>query len=155
MESIINLFAQVNSAEPLRALTYYLLPFYPLLAGKLILAQLKGHGPPRSARVSAPQYARLLLRCAADLPSTASDYQVRQRQTDALGQAAQTMRVDSRSAIDPNFVKEGIADFALDILQSGALKRVKTNNNLAVALQVGSFRQYLGMRVLEEIVSLL
>ena len=95
------------------------------------------------------------LQCvAADLPGGASDNQVLQRQTDALEQAAQTMRVDARSVIDANFVKAGIADPAVNALSSGSLNKVDADN-LAVALQVGSFRHYLGLRVLGRVADLL
>jgi hypothetical protein len=154
LEAIIELFAQVNPAQPLRALTYRLLPLDPLLAGKLVLAWLRANGPPSSCRTTAALYARLLIRTAAGLSDRASEQEVRQRQIDALEQAAQTMRVDSRSAVDPNFVKEGIADPGVNALQNGTLKRMQAIN-LAVALQVGSFRHYLGLRVLEKVVGLL
>ncbi len=154
LQAIVGLFGQDNPVQPLGLLSHYLLPVDPLLTGRVVLAWLKAHGPPQTSRATAAQYVRLLLRDAADLPSGASDYQVRQRQTDALEQAAQTMRADSISAVDPNFVKEGIADPAVNALQNGGLNRVKAVN-LAVALQVGSFRHYLGLRVLDKVAGLL
>jgi hypothetical protein len=153
-QAIIDLFAQVEKAEPLYTVTKRLLHWDPLLAGRLILAQLTTQGSTPSSRNEAIKYVRVLRRMAAGVRSNASDSEVRQRQTDALEEAARTMRVDSKSAVDPNFVKEGIADPAVNTLQAGALNRVKATN-LAVALQSGYFREYLGLRVLERVASLL
>lgn len=148
LQAIIDLFAQVNPAQPLDMLRHCLLPVDPLLSGRLVLAWLKAHGSPALGGKTAAHYVRSLLLAAADLLPNASDFQVLQRQTDALEQAANTMR------LDPNFLKQGIADPAVRALPHGSLSRVEAVN-LAVALQVGSFRHYLGLRVLHRVADLL
>jgi hypothetical protein len=144
---ILELFAKEKPAEPLLVLTRRLLPQDPLLAGKLVLPWLKTHGPPPSVQTTAADYLRMLRRMAAGLPSNALDAQVYQRQDEVLMQAAQTMGVDSNFAY-------ATAERAVNVLQTSTLKEMDAIN-LAVALQVGSFRHYLGLRVLEKVASLL
>ncbi len=156
VQAIISLFQrEVENRESLVTITKLLLPQDPLLAGRLIFAHLKAKSVTPSDRKMASQYVPGLLREAADLPAGASEKQVRERQMGALDQAAETMmRVDAKSGVDSNFVKVGIADPAVNALQNGDLKP-REAENLAVALQFASFRQYLGMRVLEKVATLI
>jgi hypothetical protein len=152
--ALLDLMAAGRPEDPLGPLIEAILPLDPLLLGRL-LAHL-GSGQAGRRRVAAREW-----RCRiVGLQPGASDGELYRRQEEALCYAAKHLRVDPRSSLDENFVK-GIADAAVDALRGVAALTIRERGqsveptaqgrNLAVALNMGSFRQYLGMRVLGEL----
>ena len=142
LASILTLFRQVRPKDPLGALVEWLLPEDPLLAGRILWLARSG-----VARQRLREWRGALAGCPV------KDALLRQKEIDACEEAAGTMRTDARCNLDPVFVKS-VVDKALTALRDRRLTP-SAANNLAVASGVGSFRHYLGLRVLSELERLL
>jgi hypothetical protein len=138
LASILTLFRQVRAGDPLDALVEWLLPEDPLLAGRILWLARSG-----ITRQRLREWRGTLAGCPV------KDAWLRQKENDACEKAAVTMRADARYNVDPNLVKS-IAEEALGVLCGRRLLPFAANN-LAVASGVGSFRHYLGLRVLNEL----
>jgi hypothetical protein len=70
--------------------------------------------------------------------------------SDLLLRAAESMKAGPQATADEHFVQHAIINPAIQTLRGSALTAVE-RTNLAVALQVASFRQYLAMCVLNDV----
>ena len=132
-----------NPKNPLTELIDTLLPHDPLLVGNMLKQVWPCRTQCERGRLRAWRSRMVGIDCVR------GDQLLYQKQCEALLNAARTMRVDPRTRLHENFVK-GVADTAIEGFKGQRIRDFQVDN-LATALEVGSFRQYLGMRVLEEL----
>ena len=133
-----------NPKDPHTELIDTLLPHDPLLVGNML----------KQVWSNRTQCERRRLRAwrghVVGIDRVQGDQLLYQKQCESLlNAAAHHLRLDPRTGIDENFVK-GVADTAIEAFKGRPIRDFQVAN-LATALEVGSFRQYLGMRVLEEL----
>jgi len=131
--------------EPLAAALPWLLRWNPLLMGHIVHKWLMS--PPSGRQQPIVAQIRALQRQVAGLRPSDPDDLLQQRQQERLQYAAQAMQVDDR------FLTSGIVAKALASLRGQELSSVDAAN-VAVSLAVASFRDYLGLRVLDTMTSL-
>ena len=132
-----------NPDNPLNELIETLLPHDPLLAGNMLKQEW-----PRRTRCEKDRLRAW--RCGmVGIDHLQGEQLFYQKRCEALRNAALTMRVAPRIGLDENFV-QGVADGAIKAFNGKRIRDFQADN-LATALEVGSFRQYLGMRILEQL----
>jgi hypothetical protein len=144
-QAVVGRLAGDDRAEPLAPAARCLLRVDPLLLGRVVQTWLHHMEPFGSERAARQGQIQRLRRQMAGLTDTATETDLRLRQEEVLGHAAAAMGVDDR------FLEAGIVQRALGLLtpeRSAALSPVDATN-LAVALGVAPFREYLGLRVLD------
>jgi hypothetical protein len=146
--SIVEALAGDDLSHPLVSAARCLLRVDPLLLGRIVYTWLLSVGPFHSDRSASKVQIQHLRRQVAGLPEETSDADLRLRQEEILGEAAAAMGVDDR------FLEAGIVQRAIGLFNEQTLSPVDAAN-LAVALGVAPFREYLGLRVLDEISHLL
>jgi len=137
----------INEQDPLGDVAIKLLLELPLVTGHIMKDWLADVGPPQNAplkfylSILRTQFGQKLIK-----NRTASGDQ----DSDPLLRAARNMNVGPKASADEFFVKNAIADPAVATLSGHTLTGIE-KNNLAVAMQLAPFRQYLASRVLDEI----
>jgi len=135
-----------NDEDPLGHGVLELFGDLPLLAGHIMRLWLRTHGTPQGCPLS--KYVDVIrLQFVAKFVNEGG---ASITTADLLLRAAETMRADPQAPADEYFVRQAIVDPAIATLAGGTLTREQTSN-LSNALQLASFREYLAMRVLEEI----
>jgi len=150
--SILTRLKVNNPKDPLTELIDTLLPHDPLLVGSMLKQVWPRRTQRERGRLQEWRGRMVGIDCVR------GDQLLYQKQCEALLNAARTMRVDPRTGLHENFVK-GVADTAIEAFKGERIRDSQVDDlcrdfqvdNLATALEVGSFRQYLGMRVLEEL----
>jgi hypothetical protein len=145
VEKIVTALA-IGSGDPLGDVVLKLILDLPLLMGHIMRHWLNTKGTPEG--YNRPRYLTVLR--AQLKPQLAGGNGAAWTINDLLGRAAESMRSDPKSPADDYFVKHAIADPAIATLRREPLLPAE-RRNLAVALQVAPFRQYLALRVLDEI----
>ncbi|MDZ7618292.1 MAG: hypothetical protein U1E05_14900, partial [Patescibacteria group bacterium] len=143
-EAIVRSMTDGNE-DPLGDVVLKLFADLPLLTGHLMRLWLRTHGTPQSCPLS---FYTNTIRC--HFANVVGKRGAAITTDDLLLRAAETMRAGPQARPDEYFVRQAIGDPAIATLTGGELTREQTCN-LSSALQVASFREYLAMRVLEEI----
>ncbi|WP_417385358.1 hypothetical protein [Gimesia sp.] len=137
-----------NEQDPLGDVVIKLLLELPLVTGHIMKHWLADVGPPQNMplkfyldKVLRPQFGQKLNK---------SGKSNRMQDSDPLSRAASNMNVGPNASADEFFVKNAIADPAISTLSGHTLTGIE-KSNLAVAMQLAPFRQYLASRVLDEI----
>lgn len=143
---VVGELGKTNDCDPLGETVLKLLLDDPLLTGHLMLHWLRSRGTPQ--RMPLEFYMQVLRQqLSPRLPGAGGKCPP----TDEfLTLAAQTMRVGPKAVADDYFVRGAVAEPAISTLRGGTLTP-EVERNLGVALQVASFRQYLALRVLDEV----
>lgn len=136
-----------NEQDPLGDAVIKLLLELPLVTGHIMKHWLADVGTPQNVplnlylNILRTQFGQKLIK-----NGRASGGQ----DVDPLVRAASNMNVGPKASADEFFVKNAIADPAVATLTGHTLTGIE-KNNLAVAMQLAPFRQYLASRVLDEI----
>jgi len=131
--------------RPLLAAIPRLMRIDPLLMGRVVRAWLDDTLVGEADKIEAVKTINVLRRRVTDLSDTAPESRLLQAQKDSLNRASEDRHVD------PNFIERGIVEPALHTLKGAPLKAIDAAN-LNAALASAPFRNYLGVRVLSEII---
>lgn len=142
--AIVHSMADSNE-DPLGDVVLKVLSDLPLLTGQIMRLWLRTHGTPQGYPLS---FYMNVIRC--HFTNAVGKRGASITTDELLLRAAETMRAGLRAPADEFFVRQAIGDRAIATLAGGTLTREETSN-LSNALQVASFREYLAMRVLEEL----
>jgi hypothetical protein len=135
-----------NAADPLGDIVLALLTDLPLVTGHVMLQWLKVRGTPSKYPVSF--YMNVLRHQVA---SRYLNGRTTPRQMEELLlKAAESMKAGPQATADEHFVQHAIVGPAIQTLRGGTMTAVE-QSNLAVAIHVASFRQYLALCVLNEV----
>jgi len=145
VREIVNALAQ-NEQDPLGDVVIKLLLELPLVTGHIMKQWLAVVGPPPSAPLG---FYLNILRMHFGQKLT-QNKRPDDLEADSLLRAAKNMNVGPKASADEFFVKHAIADPAIATLAGHTLTMIE-KTNLAVAMQLAPFRQYLAARVMEEI----
>jgi hypothetical protein len=135
-----------NIDDPLGDVAIMLLPELPLIAGHIIRHWLNMRGTPPNCSVSF--YLKVLRHRIAS--KYLNGRTTLGQMEELLLKAAESMKAEPEATADERFVEQAIVAPAIQTLRGRSLTAVE-RSNLAVALQVASFRQYLAMCVLTEV----
>jgi len=140
-----------NENDPLGDVVLQLLVDLPLLTGHIMRRWLQMTGAPEGRPV--PFYMQVL----RHHPKLRSELTVRDEEgkpletlEEILQAVTRKMPVGQRAQADEYFVEHAIVEPAIRTLHNHPLTQDE-KSNLAVALQIAPFRQYLALRVLDEI----
>ncbi len=145
VQEIVNALAQ-NEQDPLGDVVIKLLLELPLVTGHIMKQWLADVGPPQNAPLRFYLNA-LRMHFGQKL---SQNRRPGDPEADPLLRAAKNMNVGPKASADEFFVKNAIADPAIATLAGHTLTMIE-KTNLAVAMQLAPFRQYLAARVMEEI----
>ena len=153
VRAIIECLGKSHPEMPLVEAIPMVLAIAPLFAARLLTVWLR-EIEPKPQGMSAKQFL-VQFRNFAQAQSTGSGSKGPDAfEGEFLGAAARKMGGANRdSSVDETFVEVGIADPAVASLRGAKLSAIQ-RENLAQAMQIASFREYLGMRVLRELISL-
>jgi hypothetical protein len=143
-EAIVRSMTDGNE-DPLGDVVLKLFSDLPLLTGHLMRFWLRTHGTPRGCSLS---FYMNMIRC--HFANVVGKRGAAMTTDDLLLRAAETMRAGPQARPDDYFVRQAIGDPAIATITGGELTREQTGN-LSNALQLAPFREYLAMRILEEI----
>jgi hypothetical protein len=135
-----------NVTDPLGDVVLSLFAELPLITGQIILHWLKAQGTPENYPLT--RYMSLLRYQVA--PKYLNGRTTTRQMEELRLKAAESMKAGPQATADEHFVQHAIVGPALRTLRGGSLALVE-RNNLAVAIHVASFRQYLAMCVLTEV----
>jgi len=144
-QSIVATFGH-HADDPLGDVALSLLIELPIFTGHIILQWLKAFGTPQEFPV--PLYMNVLRHQAASKYS--NGHASSRQMEELLRKAADSMKAGPRATADEYFVRDEIVRPALSTLRGGSMTQSQ-KRNLAVAIQVASFRQYLAICVLDEV----
>jgi len=145
VRGIVNALAD-SEQDPLGDVVIKLLLELPLVTGHIMKQWLADVGPPQNAPL---RFYLNALRMHFG-PKLTQNRRPEDQEIDPLLRAAKNMNVGPKASADEFFVKNAIADPAIATLAGHALTMIE-KTNLAVAMQLAPFRQYLAARLMEEI----
>lgn len=131
--------------RPLLATIPRLMRIDPLLMGRVVRTWLDDTLVGEADKIEAVKTINVLRRRVTDLSDTAPESSLLQAQKNSLNKASEETKVDA------NFLERGIVERALHTLKGATLKAIDAAN-LNAALASAPFRNYLGVRVLGEII---
>lgn len=143
--AIVKTLSVDSAAQPLWTAARWLMRVDPLLMGRVVRSWFKDIDSSSREQSLAAAQIQALQHQLARLSENASDKDLRNRQEEILDQAATVMQVDS------GFLESGIVRRAVETLTGGSLSLLDSTN-LGVALAVAPLREYLGLRILGEVV---
>ena len=135
-----------NEIDPLGDVVLLLQAELPLVTGHIIRHWLSARGTPQNCPV--PFYLNALRHQLAT--KHLKGRTTARQMGDLLLRAAESMKAGPQAAADDHFVQHAIVNPAIKTLRGGSMTAVE-RTNLAVALQVASFRQYLALCVFDEV----